>query len=150
MWTKSRTSFYSFAPLAPEFNIEIHGIDFIILDLIMFVLLDDWPQSILNMGVKGVVRWCGILSIHRRVMQQIHPTSDPLHDVAKLLVSIAATEFSDFSDVCVCIRCVGFTGFGAASTRLRRFHYSFDAASTISIMFAAEQANCACLCRFSQ
>ena len=40
-------------PLAPEFNIETHGIDFICLDFIMFVLLDDWPQSILNMGVKG-------------------------------------------------------------------------------------------------
>ena len=40
-------------PLAPEFNIEIHGMDYIIMDFIMFALLDYWPQSILNMGVKG-------------------------------------------------------------------------------------------------
>ena len=40
-------------PPAPAFNIEMHGIDFIILDFIMFVVLACWPQSILNMGVKG-------------------------------------------------------------------------------------------------
>ena len=40
-----------------------------------------------------MARWCGILSIHRRVMQQIHPTSDLLHEAAKPLVSIAAIEF---------------------------------------------------------
>ena len=85
----------------------------------MFALLDYWPQSILNMGVKGggeVVR------------DFVHPPSG---------------DAADSSDV-------GSSPRGCAEIIEKRLPQAEASVSTSSVMFAAEQANSGCLCRFSQ